>query len=84
MSRKYFWLGSLILLFFALPSIALAQGPPEMHQNIDEYTGPETCAMCHPDAGKEVAESLHYQNQALPEFLDGVDPDVPVGMMTSF
>lgn len=84
MSRKLFWLGGLLLAMLALPGLALAAGPPDAHQKIDAYDGPQTCAMCHPDAGKEVAESLHYQHQALPQFLDGVDPAQPVGMMVSF
>jgi len=58
MSRKLLWLGGVLsLIFFALPGIVLADSPP-MHQKIDEYTGPETCAKCHSDAGQEVFEGF--------------------------
>jgi octaheme c-type cytochrome (tetrathionate reductase family) len=32
--------------------------PP--HANLTKYEGPETCLICHEDAGMEVAESTHY------------------------
>jgi hypothetical protein len=83
MSRKLLWLGAVLVAFLALPSLALAD-PPAPHQALSSYEGPETCAMCHPNAGKEVAESLHYQHQAPPKFLDGADPNEPVGMLVSF
>ena len=49
-----------MLALLILPSSALA-APPEPHQAITEYTGPETCAMCHASAAQEVVNSLHYQ-----------------------
>ncbi len=83
MKRSLPWLAILLLALIGLPGIALA-APPAPHQSITAYQGPETCLACHPDAGKEVAQALHYQHQTLPVFLDGVDPNTPVGMMVSF
>ena len=60
MNRKFLWWAAVLLALLILPSSALAD-PPAPHQAITEYTGPETCAMCHPDAGTEVVNSLHYQ-----------------------
>ena len=71
------------LALVALPGAALA-APPAPHQAITQYAGPETCLACHPDAGKEVAQALHYQHQGPHPFLDGVDPNTPAGMMVSF
>jgi hypothetical protein len=58
--------------------------PPEMHQNISEYTGPGTCAGCHPDAAKEVAESVHYQQQAIPKYREGWPEGVTGGMYVTY
>lgn len=60
MNRKFLWWGAVLLALLILPSSALAD-PPAPHQAITEYTGPETCAMCHPNAATEVVNSLHYQ-----------------------
>ena len=76
-------LAILFLALIALPGAALA-APPAPHQGISEYKGPETCLACHPDAGKEVAQALHYQHQGPHPFLDGVDPNTPAGMMVSY
>jgi hypothetical protein len=76
-------LAILCLALIALPGAAMA-APPAPHQAITEYKGPETCLACHPDAGKEVAQALHYQHQTLPLFLDGADPNSPVGMLVSY
>jgi hypothetical protein len=73
----------LCLALIALPGAALA-APSAPHQAITEYKGPETCLACHPDAGKEVAQALHYQHQGAHPFLDGVDPNTPAGMMVSY
>jgi hypothetical protein len=73
----------LFLALIALPGATLA-APPAPHQAITEYKGPETCLACHPDAGKEVAQALHYQHQGAHPFLDGVDPNTPAGMMVSY
>lgn len=62
MKRSLLWVGVAVLAILALPCSALAD-PPSAHQAITEYKGPETCAMCHPNAAQEVVNSLHYQMQ---------------------
>lgn len=50
----------LALLFILLtPTLAWADPPPE-HQYIEEYTGPETCEVCHLDAADQVMHTVHY------------------------
>ena len=83
MNRSLLLLASCSWRYLHLPGAALA-APPAPHQSITEYKGPETCLTCHPDTGKEVAQSLHYQHQGAHPFLDGVDPNTPAGMMVSF
>ncbi len=51
---------------------------------IQNYEGTKTCLACHEQAGKEVAQSLHYQQQAGAKFLKGLSTDTPVGMMASY
>jgi hypothetical protein len=58
--------------------------PPSAHQAITEYTGPETCAMCHMDSAQEVVESLHYQQQASVPFREGWEEDVLGGMYVTY
>ncbi len=58
--------------------------PPDAHQAITEYTGPETCAMCHLDSAQEVVESLHYQQQAPAPFREGWEDGVLGGMYVTY
>ena len=58
--------------------------PPDAHQGISDYAGPETCAMCHPNAAKEVAGSVHYQQQAIPKYREGWPEGVPGGMYVTY
>jgi hypothetical protein len=59
-------------------------GPPEAHKSITEFTGPETCAMCHPDAGQEVVQSLHYQQQGEVPYREGWEEGVLGGMYVTY
>jgi hypothetical protein len=59
-------------------------GAPESHQTITEYSGPETCAMCHPDMPRQVAESLHYQQQGAVPFRQDWPKDVLGGMYVTY
>jgi len=69
------------LLFFANPlSAAVTDHGPL----IAKYEGTKTCLGCHEKAGKEVAESLHYQQQAQAKFLKDTPADTSVGMMVSY
>ena len=71
----------LALLFSANPlSAAVTDHAPL----IAKYEGTKTCLGCHENAGKEVAESLHYQQLAKASFLKDWPTDEPVGMMVSY
>jgi hypothetical protein len=52
--------------------------------DIKEYKGTATCLECHEKAGKEVAMSLHYQQQGPAPFLKDFPKDKTAGMMVSF
>ena len=66
------------VLFFASPVAATD------HSLITKYEGTKTCLECHQDSGKEVAASLHYQQQAQAKFLKEWPSAKPVGMMVSY
>ena len=88
--RKWFLLvgGLLVAILVTLAAgagVAYAQGePPEAHQAITEYTGPETCALCHVTAAQEVVESLHYQQQGAAPFLEGASEEINYGMYVTY
>ena len=73
-----------LCLVLAGPAAAQEPKAPAIHQNITEYTGPGTCATCHPNEAKEVVSSLHYQQVGEPQFLDGWEKGKLAGMMVSF
>ena len=50
-----------VLLLAVQIQAGLASPVPAAHGAIQDYEGPETCAMCHSNAAQEVVESLHYQ-----------------------
>ena len=54
------------------------------HQTISEYTGPETCGICHPDAAQEVATALHYQMQGDVPYREGWEEDKLGGMYVTY
>ena len=58
--------------------------PPAAHQAIREYTGPETCDICHITTAAEVVQSLHYQQQGSALFREGWPEDQPGGMSVSY
>lgn len=55
-------------------------------EHVRKYEGPSTCtaASCHEGAAREVAESLHYQQRAVPQFLEGWEAGKLAGMMESY
>lgn len=83
MRRSGFTIVMAIGLLLAGGTAAWAQAP-DAHQGISDYTGPETCAMCHPNAAKEVAESVHYQHQAIPKYREGWPEGKPGGMYVTY
>ena len=71
----------LALLFSAGPlSAAVTDHAPL----IAKYEGARTCLMCHESAGREVAESLHYQQLGKAVFLKDWPADKPVGMLVNY
>ena len=65
------------------PALAAEASPAEY---VKKYEGPSTCtaASCHEGAAREVAESLHYQQRAVPQFLEGWEAGKLAGMMESY
>ncbi len=53
---------------------------------VSRYDGPGSCtaASCHEGAAKEVAESLHYQQRAVPQFLEGWETGKIAGMTETY
>ena len=53
---------------------------------VKKYEGTSSCtsASCHERAAKEVAESLHYQQRAVPQFLVDWEAGKFAGMMESY
>ncbi len=80
----------LIVLGIAL-AFSLSGGPahsagPSHAEFVKQYKGTATCtaASCHEGAAKEVAESLHYQQRAVPQFLESWEAGKFAGMMESY
>lgn len=67
----------------SLPAYAAGRGHAE---HISRYEGTATCtsASCHEGAAKEVAESLHYQQRAVPKLLEGWESGKQAGMTESY
>lgn len=84
MKKPFVDLG-LFLTFSLSGGPALAAGASHA-EYVKKYEGPATCttASCHEGAAKEVAESLHYQQRAVPQFLEGWEAGKLAGMMESY
>lgn len=53
------------------------------HVNLTQYAGPETCLTCHRDAGREVAESMHYSWLGVAQNVAGIAGAL-IGMGTEY
>ncbi|MBF8258928.1 MAG: hypothetical protein HW377_1302 [Actinobacteria bacterium] len=75
-----------ILLAFAALTVPAHAAGSSHAKYITLYEGPATCTAtaCHENTAKEVAESLHYQQRAVPQFLEGWEAGKPAGMMESY
>ena len=84
MKRPLVGLG-LLLAFSLSGGPAFAAGASHA-EHVKKYEGPATCtvASCHEGAAKEVAESLHYQQRAVPQYLEGWEAGKLAGMMESY
>jgi hypothetical protein len=56
----------------------------EKHAAISAYEGTRTCAACHAQQVKDVATSLHYQQQGTAPFLANAQQAKSAGMMVSY
>ncbi len=54
------------------------------HAAIASYEGTRTCAGCHAGQVKDVAHSVHYQQQGAALFLAGGQQGKNAGMMVSY
>jgi hypothetical protein len=74
------------LVFWIIGAAAAQEGEgiPTAHQAFPQYTGPETCAMCHLAAFREVVNSLHYQHQGAVPYREGWDEQVLGGMYVTY
>jgi len=84
MKKPFVGLG-LFLAFSLSGGTALAAGASHT-EYVKKYEGTASCtaAACHEGAAKEVAESLHYQHRAVPQFLEGWEPGKLAGMAESY
>lgn len=53
---------------------------------VTRYEGPRSCtaSSCHDGVAKDVAESLHYQQRAVPQFLEGWEAGKLAGMTETY
>ena len=75
-----------LLVFSAMLSVQAYAAGSSHAEFVKKYDGTATCtaATCHDGAAKEVAESLHYQQRAVPQFLEGWEAGKLAGMMESY
>lgn len=84
MKRALVGLG--VSLALSLSGGPVLAGGSSHAERIKAYEGPGTCtaASCHEGAAKEVAESLHYQQRAVPQFLEGWEAGKLAGMSETY
>ncbi len=66
------------------PAAGAAGGAAAAHAAIASYEGTRTCAGCHQKQVKDVAVSLHYQQQGPAPFLANAQQGQNAGMMVSY
>ena len=83
--RKFAMGMGMLLASATLAAPAHAAGPSHA-EKVKKYEGTASCtaASCHDGAAKEVAESLHYQHRAIPQFLEGWESGKFAGMAESY
>ncbi len=77
---------ALTLLAFAALTVPAHAAGSSHAKYVTRYEGTAACTApaCHGTAAKEVAESLHYQQRAVPQFLEGWEAGKLAGMMESY
>jgi hypothetical protein len=83
---RKFAFGIGLLVFSATLSVQAYAAGSSHAEYVKKYEGTASCttATCHEGSAKEVAESLHYQQRAVPQFLDGWEAGKLAGMMESY
>lgn len=76
---------SLLLLSATMPGRAGAAGSSHA-EYVKQYEGTSSCtaASCHEGAAKDFSESLHYQQRAVPRFLEGWEAGKLAGMTETY
>ena len=84
-SKSWITLFSIGVLLLAVQIQAVpASTVPAAHGVIQDYEGPETCAVCHPNAAQEMVESLHYQMRGEVPFRVGWEEGKLGGMNATY
>jgi len=83
---RKFVLGIGLLLWSVMLSVQAYAAGSSHADYVKKYEGTASCtaASCHGGAAKEVAESLHYQQRAVPQYLEGWEAGKLAGMMESY
>ncbi|HSB45848.1 MAG TPA: hypothetical protein VLD60_12610 [Nitrospira sp.] len=83
---RKFAIGTGLVVFSAMLSVQAYAAGSSHTDYVKKYEGTASCttALCHEGAAKEVAESLHYQQRAVPQFLEGWEAGKLAGMMESY
>ncbi len=75
-------LAIMVMLPVLAPDVSAADNK---HQKfVPKYDGTESCTRCHKNSAKEVAESLHYQQYAVPQFVEGWEKGKYAGMLDTY
>lgn len=82
MKKFLFCMSCMLAVIVIFSGLALAQNKHEKF--VKNYTGTETCSMCHKNSAKEMAESLHYLQLGEPKFLANWPKGKLAGMMDTF
>ena len=78
----FFLAGTVVVGSVIIPEILAAER--SHFDRISKYEGTKTCLTCHLKEAKDVAISLHYQQQAEPRLVKDWPPGQPAGMMVSY
>ena len=83
---RKFAIGMGLLLASTTLAVQASAAGSSHAEYVKKYEGTASCsaASCHDGVAKEVAESLHYQQRAVPQFLENWEAGKFAGMMESY
>jgi hypothetical protein len=83
---RKFAIGMGLLLASTTLAVQASAAGSSHAEYVKKYEGTASCtaASCHDGVAKEVAESLHYQQRAVPQFLENWEGGKFAGMMESY